>query len=79
MIIGIIGSGGRENAICLSLKNSKKVKKIFCFPGNAGTENIANNIKIDLNNFDLFKNFILEKKNRINNSRSRKTISRRYC
>tara|TARA_Y100000590_G_scaffold382708_1_gene452871 strand:- start:1426 stop:2688 length:1263 start_codon:yes stop_codon:yes gene_type:complete len=62
MIIGIIGSGGRENAICLSLKNSKKVKKIFCFPGNAGTENIANNIKIDLNNFDLFKNFILEKK-----------------
>ncbi len=62
MIIGIIGSGGRENAICLSLKNSKKVKKIFCFPGNAGTENIANNIKIDLDNFDLFKNFILEKK-----------------
>ena len=47
MIIGIIGSGGREHSICLSLKKSKKVKKIFCFPGNAGTENFAKYIKID--------------------------------
>ena len=29
MIIGIIGSGGREHAICSSLTNSKKVNKIF--------------------------------------------------
>ena len=62
MIIGIIGSGGREHSICLSLSKSKKVKKIFCFPGNAGTENLATNIKIDLNNFQELKNFILVKK-----------------
>tara|TARA_B100000579_G_C22784366_1_gene831068 strand:+ start:43 stop:1308 length:1266 start_codon:yes stop_codon:yes gene_type:complete len=62
MIIGIIGSGGREHSICLSLKKSKKVKKIFCFPGNAGTENIAKNIKIDLNNFEELKNLIIENK-----------------
>ena len=37
MKVGIIGSGGREHAICQSLKNSSKVDKIFCFPGNAGT------------------------------------------
>ena len=48
MKVGIIGSGGREDAICKTLLNSKKINKIFCFPGNAGTEDIADNIKIDL-------------------------------
>ena len=62
MIIGIIGSGGREHSICSSLNKSKIVKKIFCFPGNAGTENIATNIKINLNNFDELKNFIFKEK-----------------
>jgi len=38
MKVGIIGSGGREHAICNSLKNSAKIKEIFCFPGNAGTK-----------------------------------------
>ena len=62
MIIGIIGSGGREHSICSSLNKSKIVKKIFCFPGNAGTESIATNIKINLNNFDELKNFIFKEK-----------------
>ena len=64
MIIGIIGSGGREHAICEMLNNSEKVKKIYCFPGNAGTSKIANNIDIDINNFEILKKFIL--KNKIN-------------
>ena len=38
MNIGIIGSGGREHALCLKLKESEFVNKIYCFPGNAGTE-----------------------------------------
>jgi phosphoribosylamine--glycine ligase len=63
MKVGIIGSGGREHAICESIKNSSKIKKIFCFPGNAGTENIAENINLNIENFDLFKKFI--KKNNI--------------
>ena len=62
MKIGIIGSGGREHAICQSLKNSNKIKKIFCFPGNAGTEKIAENIDINLNNFEDIKNFIFDNK-----------------
>ncbi len=61
MKIGIIGSGGREHAICQILKNSNKVTEIFCFPGNAGTANIAENINLDFNDFENLKNFILEK------------------
>ena len=61
MKVGIIGSGGREHAICHALNKSKKVDKIFCFPGNAGTSLIAENIDFELNNFQKLKDFILEK------------------
>ena len=40
------------------LKNLK-IKKIFCFPGNAGTSTLAENIKIDLEDFEKIKDFIL--------------------
>ena len=60
MKVGIIGSGGREHALCHSIKKSDKIDKIFCFPGNAGTENIAENINLDLKNFENLKNFIIE-------------------
>ena len=59
MKVGVIGSGGRENAICHNLKKSTKINKIFCFPGNAGTASIAENIDFDLSDFENFKNFIL--------------------
>jgi len=62
MNVGIIGSGGREHAICQNLNNSDKINKIFCFPGNAGTADIAENITLDLNNFENIKNYIREKK-----------------
>ncbi len=62
MKVGIIGSGGREHAICDSLNKSDNVNKIYCFPGNAGTSQIAENIDINLDNFEEIKNFILEKK-----------------
>ena len=62
MKVGIIGSGGREHAICDSINKSDNVNKIYCFPGNAGTSQIAENIDINLNNFEKIKNFILEKK-----------------
>ena len=47
MKVGIIGSGGRH-AIYHNIKKSKKIKKIFCFSGNAGTSTLAENINIDL-------------------------------
>ena len=62
MNVGIIGSGGREHALCLSIKKSKKIKKIYCFPGNAGTSEIAENIEISSFEFDKIKKFALNKK-----------------
>ena len=61
MKVGVIGNGGREHALCSSLKNSDKIKKIYCFPGNAGTGSIAINVNIDLNNFEKLKDFIILK------------------
>ena len=60
MKVGVIGSGGREHAICTSLKKSKNIDKIYCFPGNAGTSFIAENIEIELNNFEELKRVIEE-------------------
>ncbi len=51
MNIALIGSGGREHALCKKLKESQKIEKIFCIPGNAGTEKLAINLNIDFNNF----------------------------
>ena len=62
MKVGVIGSGGREHAICVSLKESSKIEKIYCFPGNAGTSEIAENVALNLDNFKNIKNFILDKK-----------------
>jgi len=62
MKVGIIGSGGREHAICHTLNNSKKIKEIYCFPGNAGTEAIANNVNIDVKDFNKIKEFVISKK-----------------
>ena len=59
MKVAVIGSGGREHAICLSLKKSQKVKKIYCIPGNAGTHQIAENVEIEISNFSKIKDFIL--------------------
>ena len=61
MKIAILGSGGREHAIALSIHNSKKTEKIYCLPGNAGTANIAENININLDDFDLIYDFVKKK------------------
>tara|TARA_B100001057_G_scaffold23842_1_gene22087 strand:+ start:6542 stop:7798 length:1257 start_codon:yes stop_codon:yes gene_type:complete len=53
MNIALIGSGGREDALCRKLKNSKQISNIFCIPGNAGTGKIATNLDIDFLDFKL--------------------------
>ena len=62
MIIGVIGSGGREHAICEKILQSKKIEKLYCFPGNAGTNSIAKNVKIKIEEFDKIKNFVINNK-----------------
>ena len=64
MNVAIIGSGGREHAICSYIKKSNKIDKIYCIPGNAGTYQIATNIDIDVDNFEQIKTFVA--KNNVN-------------
>ena len=58
MNIGIIGSGGREHALCKKISESKLTDKIFCFPGNAGTSKLATNVDVDVLNFKKLLNLI---------------------
>ena len=51
MNIALIGSGGREHALCQKIHESKLSKKIICIPGNAGTAKIAKNIDLNFLNF----------------------------
>jgi phosphoribosylamine--glycine ligase len=51
MNIGLIGSGGREHSLCRKIYESKIVKKIICFPGNAGTAKLAKNIDVNILDF----------------------------
>jgi phosphoribosylamine---glycine ligase len=51
MNIALIGSGGREHALCQKIYESKLSKNIICIPGNAGTAKIAKNVNVDFLNF----------------------------
>ena len=51
MNIALIGSGGREHALCQKMSESQMVKNIICMPGNAGTAKIAKNIDLNVLNF----------------------------
>ena len=52
MNIALIGSGGREHAICQKLYVSRLTSKIYCIPGNAGTAEIAINLDVNFLNFN---------------------------
>ena len=62
MKIVIIGNGGREHALCRSLINSKKNNHLYCIPGNAGTNSIAQNIDLDPMDFKEIKKFVQKNK-----------------
>lgn len=48
MNILVIGSGGREHAICYAFAKSPRVRKIFCAPGNTGIEHVAECVPFDV-------------------------------
>ncbi len=60
MNVLVIGNGGREHAILLALKKSKKVGKLYCMKGNAGTAQIAENVDVDYMNIEAVKKFAAE-------------------
>ncbi len=62
MNILLLGSGGRENALAWKIKQSTKVENLYVAPGNAGTQFIARNIEISINDFPAIKKFVLENK-----------------
>ena len=61
MQVLVIGGGGREHALVWKIKQSPKVEKIFCAPGNAGTSELAENIPIAADDIKGLLEFALQK------------------
>ncbi len=61
MKVLIVGSGGREHAIAVSVLKSPKVNHIYCAPGNAGIGQIAECVPIGAMEFDKLVAFAKEK------------------
>ncbi|MCD7862179.1 MAG: phosphoribosylamine--glycine ligase [Lachnospiraceae bacterium] len=61
MKVLIVGGGGREHAIAMSVAKSKKVTKIYCAPGNAGIAQVAECVPIGAMEFDALAAFAKEK------------------
>ncbi len=59
MQVLVIGNGGREHAILQALKKSKRVEKLYCMKGNAGTAEIAENVNVDYMDAEAVKQFAL--------------------
>ncbi|HEY5751096.1 MAG TPA: phosphoribosylamine--glycine ligase [Chryseolinea sp.] len=57
MNILVIGNGGREHALAWKIRQSPLCEKIFVAPGNAGTASIAENVAIDVDDFDSLGKF----------------------
>ena len=62
MTILLLGSGGREHAIAWKMLQSPKCKKLFVAPGNAGTNEIATNVDLNILDFIQIKEFVLNNK-----------------
>lgn len=57
MKVLVIGSGGREHAICWAFKRNKAIEKIFCANGNAGINDIAECLDIKPDNIEKLVEF----------------------
>ena len=60
MNVLLIGSGGREHALAWKISQSKKCNKLFIAPGNGGTSDCGENILLNIRDFEVIKNFVLE-------------------
>ena len=60
MKILLLGGGGREHALAWKIAQSEKVEKLFIAPGNAGTQNVGENVDIKADDFEALKNFAVE-------------------
>ena len=62
MKILLLGSGGREHALAWKISQSSQLDKLYVAPGNAGTAGIAENVALDINNFESIGHFSIQNK-----------------
>jgi len=62
MKVLVVGGGGREHCLAWKIKQSLKVKKIYCAPGNGGTSSFAQNIDVPASDLESLLNFALKEK-----------------
>lgn len=62
MKVLVVGSGGREHALCWAIAKSPKCKKLFCAPGNAGIANVATCVDIAADDIDAILTFVQDNK-----------------
>ena len=62
MNILVIGSGGREHALCWKLNESASCTKLYCAPGNAGIGSVAELVNIGVDKLDELADFAVANK-----------------
>ena len=62
MKVLVVGSGGREHALCWAIAKSKKLQKLFCAPGNGGIAQIAECVDISVEDISGIVNFAKSEK-----------------
>ncbi|WP_316978409.1 phosphoribosylamine--glycine ligase [Shumkonia mesophila] len=62
MKILVVGSGGREHALCWAIAKSPRCGKLYCAPGNAGIAAIAKCVPLDAMDIDGIVRFAAENK-----------------
>jgi phosphoribosylamine--glycine ligase len=58
MNVLLIGNGGREHALAWKLSQSKRITKLYCWPGNPGTAQVAINVPGDVCDFKKIEKFV---------------------
>jgi phosphoribosylamine--glycine ligase len=57
MKVLVVGSGGREHALCWKIAQSRLVDAIYCAPGNPGTALVAENVDLPVNDVEALADF----------------------
>ena len=61
MDVLVVGGGGREHAICWRLRQSPRITRLYCAPGNGGISEVAECVDIDAMDVDGIVRFAREK------------------
>ena len=62
MKVLVVGSGGREHALCWAIAKSKKLQKLFCAPGNGGIAQVCECLDISAEDISGIVNFAKSEK-----------------